>query len=263
MPKILVVFFALSLFTFYFLLFPIPTLAQTPGIDVSYEYKVTDKDAQDGDILSIQQGGLVRSSKSFDPNIFGVLQTTTKPILVYRELDSGDKSVTRSGTAQVNVTALNGPIKYGDYITSSPIAGKGQKSNGSGSIVGVALQDFDGASAQSGKISVAIKIQSTGTSASAFTSSLFTGLGNALLENVSDPKKFTEVIRYMAAGLVVLLSFTFGFLTFSRSIPKSIEAIGRNPLAKNTIQLSMIINIILLVVSGLIGIVASILIIRL
>jgi F0F1-type ATP synthase membrane subunit c/vacuolar-type H+-ATPase subunit K len=80
---------------------------------------------------------------------------------------------------------------------------------------------------------------------------------------VNDPKKFGNVVRFIAAGLVVLLSFTFGFLTFSRSIAKSVEALGRNPLAKSTIQLSMVINIILLVVTGIIGIVASILIIRL
>ena len=92
---------------------------------------------------------------------------------------------------------------------------------------------------------------------------MFGLVGVSFLENLGDPKQFAQVVRYLAAGLVVLLSFTFGFLTFSRSISKGIEAIGRNPLAKSAIQFSIFINIALLVATGIIGIVASILLIKL
>lgn len=143
----------------------------------------------------------------------------------------------------------------------------------SGYTFGIALGAFTGDGAPqidgpngkvaSGRIPVAVRIEYTELTNPRFAGRLFGFIGTALLENVSDPKQIGNVVRYLAAGLIVLLSFTFGFLTFSRSIAKSIEAMGRNPLARSTIQLSMIINIALLVVTGIVGIVASILIIKL
>lgn len=248
-----------------------PTFAQAPGLEATSVYEISDADAVEGDILTATDKGLVRANKGFDNKMFGVV--ADQPILVFRNNDIKGKPVVRSGTANVNMTTLNGPIKYGDYITSSSIVGKGQKASESGYVLGIALGAFDGNGAPqvdgpngkvaSGKIPIAIRVEYAELTNPRFAGRLFGFVGSSFLENVNDPKKFGNVIRYIAAGLIVLLSFTFGFLTFSRSIAKSIEALGRNPLAKSTIQLSMIINIALLVVTGIIGIVASILIIRL
>lgn len=259
----------ISLFTSPYTL--VPTYAQTPqGIETTNIFEVADKDATNGDILKATDKGLVRTTIGFDNKMFGVLQDT--PLIVYRTETKG-KPVIRSGTAQVNVTTLNGSIKYGDYITSSSVAGKGQKAVESGYVIGIALAAFTGENAPQvdgprgkvslGSIPVAIKIEYAELTNPRFAGRIFSFIGTAFLENISDPKSIGNLIRFIAAGLVVLLSFTFGFLTFSRSVAKSIEAIGRNPLAKSTIQLSMIINIILLVVTGIIGIIASILIMRL
>lgn len=248
-----------------------PTYAQAPGLETTSVYEIADTEAQEGDILTVTDEGLVRAARGFDNKMFGVI--ADEPILVYRNNEIEGKPVVKSGTATVNVTTLNGPINYGDYITSSQIAGKGQKTSESGYVLGIALGSFDGTDAEqvdgpagqvaSGKIPVAIRVEYAELTNPRFAGRLFGFVGSSFLENVNDPSKFGNVIRYIAAGLVVLLSFTFGFLTFSRSIAKSIEALGRNPLAKSTIQLTMVINIALLVVTGIIGIVASILIIRL
>lgn len=267
MPKLIII-----VITIITVIFPVAAHAQAPGMEVTSIYTVADKDAREGDILVTTDKGLVRSATGFDNKIFGVLQDN--PLLVYRNNNIADgKPVVRSGTAQVNVTTLNGPIKYGDYITSSSIAGKGAKASESGYIIGVALAEFSGEGADSiqgplgsvslGKIPVAIKIEYAELTNPRFAGRLFGFVGQSFLENVRDPKQLGAVVRYIAAGLVILLTFTFGLLTFSRTITKSVEALGRNPLAKSTIQLSMVINIVLLIVSGLIGIVASILIIRL
>ncbi len=272
MRKILLALFFLSL-----LLFPITcnlstSYAQASGIEVTSVYQITDKDAANGDILVATDKGIVRSSKTFDNRMFGILEDS--PLLVYRDNDVTDgKPVIRSGTATVNVTTIGGNIKYGDYITSSPIQGKGEKATQSGYILGVALSDFDGkggetvqgptGSVATGKIPVAIRIEYAELTNPRFAGELFGFVGSSFLENVRDPKQLGLIVRYGAAGLIILLSFTFAFLTFSRSISKSVEALGRNPLAKSAIQLSMIINIGLLVITGVIGIVASILIIRL
>ncbi|MDD5147540.1 MAG: hypothetical protein PHV63_03300 [Candidatus Daviesbacteria bacterium] len=246
------------------------TQTQGQGIEVTSVYEIADADAVEGDIVTATDKGLVRANIGFDNKMFGVIQE--QPLLVYRTETKG-KPVIRSGIAQVNVTILNGPIQYGDYLTSSAIAGKAQKATESGYTFGIALAAFTGEGAEqidgpkgkiaSGKIPVAIRIEYTELTNPRFAGRLFGFIGTALLENVSDPKQIGNIVRFIAAGLVILLSFTFGFLTFSRSIAKSIEALGRNPLARSTIQLSILINIALLIVTGVIGIVASILIIKL
>lgn len=248
-----------------------PTYAQSQGLEPTTIYEIQDDQAVEGDILVTDSKGLTRASKSFDNKMFGII--VNKPVLVYQNNNIKGKPVVRSGNATVNVTTLNGPIKYGDYITSSPVLGKGQKAADSGYVLGVALDAFDGAGATqidgpagkvaSGKIPIAVRVEYAELTTPRFAGRLFGFVGNSFLENVNDPKKFGNVVRYIAAGLVVLLSFTFGFLTFSRSIVRAIEALGRNPLARSVILLSMIINVVLLVVTGVIGIVASILIIRL
>lgn len=267
MSKIIII-----IITVIIIIFPVATHAQAPAIETTSVFTVSDKEALEGDILTATDKGLVRASQSYDNKMFGILQTN--PILVYRnnEVTNG-KPVIRSGVAEVNVTTLNGPIKYGDLITSSQIAGKGAKANESGYVVGMALSNFDGKGSPvvqgplgqtaSGKIQVAVKIEYAELTNPRFAGRLFGFIGSSFLENIRDPKQLGLIIRYIAAGLIVLFSFTFAFLTFSRSVAKSVEALGRNPLAKSTIQLSIVINIGLLVITGIIGIVASILIIRL
>lgn len=266
------IFFALFFF-FLVTCYLLPnSYAQTPAIEITSVYTISDKDAVEGDIVVATDKGILRSSKTFDNRMFGVIQEN--PILVYRNKDITDgKPVIRSGVAQVNVTTLGGNIKYGDYITSSPVQGKGEKAGQSGYVIGVALADFDGKDGQevdgpvgkvkSGKIPIAIRVEYAELTNPRFAGELFGFIGTSFFENVRDPKQLGAIVRYGAAGLIILLSFTFAFLTFSRSIAKSVEALGRNPLAKSAIQLSMVINIGLLVITGIIGIVASILIIRL
>lgn len=250
----------LAAFLFLLFFFPLPAFAQNTSIEVTSVYKIADKDAVEGDILVSTDKGLVRATVTSDSKTFGVLQV--KPVVVYRSGDPGSKPVIRSGVATVNVTNSGGPIKYGDYITSSTTAGKGQKANESGYVLGIALANFDSKD-KTGAIPVAIKVEYTGLDQSRFTSQLFGFVGNSFLANVADPKNLGLIIRYIAAGIIIILSFTFGFLTFSRSILKGVDALGRNPLAKSAIQFSMVVNIILLIVTSLIAIVASVLLIKL
>lgn len=273
MRKFTIKFFIL-LFTFYivhFTLYIIPTYGQeSQGIEVTSVYEIADQNAAAGDIVKATDKGLTRTDIGFDNKMFGVIQD--QPLLVYRTETKG-KPIVRSGIAQVNVTTLNGPIKYGDYITSSPISGKGQKTSESGYVLGIALTSFNGEGAQEingpqGKVAVAtipvaIKIEYAEVSSPRFAGRLIGALGSSFLEMLRVPQKISDLLRYIIAALIVIFSLSFGFLTFSRSVIKGIEAIGRNPLAKTTIQISMIINIILLVATAIIGIVASILIIRL
>lgn len=253
------------------IIWPQPTLAQLDGAEITSVYTNIDPEAAEGDILVSTDKGLVRTAISYDNRIFGVLQA--KPVMVFRDIGGSGQPVMRAGVALVNVSNYNGPIKYGDYITTSEIAGKGQKANESGYIVGVALGELDEANGQKttfqekevaiGTVPVALRIEFAELTSPRNVSRLFGFLGTSFLSNIRDPKQFGLIVRYTAAGLIVLLSFTFAFLTFSRSIAKGIEAIGRNPLAKSAIQFSILINIALMVTTAVVGLVASYLIVTL
>lgn len=255
--------FFVALFFATLLIFkPAMVYAQSPipgefNTEVTTLYQIADKETIDGDLLSQSPQGLIRTSQIYDSALFGVLNS--QPVIVYRSGEEG-QPVIRSGVAEVNVTASGGSIQSGDYITSSSVPGKGQKATESGYVIGTALEPFDGTE---GRIRVAVKIEYAEITAPRFLERLFSFLGRSLLQNINDPQKLGDLIRYIAAGLIVLLSFTFAFLTFSRSVNKSIEAIGRNPLARNTIQLTLILNLVLMVITAIIGVVASVLIIRL
>lgn len=276
MTKLNISFFVALFFSTLLIFKPAVIYAQSPipneiNTEVTTLYQIADKEATDGDILVKSNQGLIRASKIYDNSIFGVF--SSQPLVVYRSGEEG-QPVIRSGIAEVNVTTLGGPIILGDYITSSEIPGKAQKATESGYVIGVALEPFSdttgnetangpSATIQQGKIRVAVKIEYAEITAPRFLERLFSFLGRSLLQNINDPQKLGDLIRYIAAGLIVLLSFTFSFLTFSRSVNKSIEAIGRNPLARNTIQITLILNLILMVVTAIIGVIASVLIIRL
>jgi hypothetical protein len=258
-----------SLFTSAYTLLPLSVQAESS--EITQVYNVSDKDAKEGDLLSFDQTGINRSSTSYDIHLFGILQAS--PLAVFKRVDESGQPIVRNGVIDVNVTNLNGPIAEGDYITSSEIPGLGMKANLSGYVLGIALaafNDSDGQSLQfkdktvrSGKIQVAVKVEYAELSNPRSVNRLFEYLGTAFFRNVQDPQGFGQIIKYGTAGLIILFSFLFGLIILTRSMPKAIEAIGRNPLAKRTIQISIGLNIAFAVIIAIVGIIAALIILRL
>lgn len=232
--------------------------AQSSDLSVGQTLTIDDKDAVTGDIMSLstKPETLVRSTKEYDERMFGVLQI--KPVVVYQTQD--DIPVVRSGAIPVNVTSVGGPIEVGDYVTSSPIAGKGQKATSvSGNMVGVALTAFDGKSGtdisykgktyKAGSIRIEVGIGPASPVTVKASGGLFgtlKQLQTALLFNITSSRNTDKIIRYILAGIELLLLLGFGYYTFGKQITKGIEAIGRNPLAKASIQTMIVLNAILL-----------------
>lgn len=262
--------FAILLLITLFL--PLSVNAQTTGIDVAFTRPVADKDAVSGDIVESGENGMVRAATAYSTKIYGILQESS--LFVFKKVATdSSKPITRNGIVAVNVTTLTGDIKIGDYITSSSIAGKGQKANRPGYVIGVAMENFntdgaetitfEGQSYASGSILVALKPEFAGGVASGSTSRLIDQLGSQLFKNIEDSEGFNRLIRYFIAGIVIIVSFVVGFVIFAKSIPKSIEAIGRNPLARSQIQFTIMLNILLTVVAALIGVGGAFLILQL
>lgn len=212
--------------------------AQNLPVDLANIYDIKDKDAVDGDIVMYDKDkGIVRADAPFSNKLFGVLQD--KPIAVYRIPGNSGKPVVRSGTAYVNVTSDNGAIKAGDYITSSRKAGKGQKAVDSGYVLGTALQEMSGTEA---KIPVAVRIEYAELTNTKSVLRLLDYFNIAAFQSTQDPDRASQLVKYLLSGMIVIIALLISFMVFGRSVIKSIDAIGRNPLAKNAIMLSLLIN---------------------
>lgn len=259
MKKFQIIFLLFSLYTIYSILSTPPVHAQSNSFDAAYSYVVADPKAQDGDILIYSEKGLVRANSSFASAMFGVVQMN--PVILIELAESQGLPVVKSGIAMVNVTDANGPIKKGDYITSSTIPGKGQRADKSGYILGVAMAESTG----SNKIPVSLDIKYVDLYSvlPPAANKLLKSLDNLLLASIQDPEKFTKLVRYLAAAIIVLGAFIISFLTFSKSMTNSVEAIGRNPLARNSIYFSLVINVIVAVVTLLVGLASAFILIKL
>ena len=205
---------------------------------------------QDGDIIVASNQGYFVSSIPYDPQVIGVV--TSNPAVALRtNSQKGGTPVVNMGVAQTRVTGTNGDIKKGDTITTSAVSGAGMKATKSGYIIGESLEDVTFANPNEVKMVSMTLNPHFLQLGSAFRSSLFDIFALSTLAAYDEPLK---VFKYLISGIVIIASFAFGFIIFSRVISTGIEALGRNPLAGRMIQLSILFNVILviiIIVSGL------------
>ncbi len=98
--------------------------------------------AENGDIISLTSSGYSLTNVAYDPNTFGVV--STNPAVSFEKVPpAGSYPVISFGKVYTRVTTQNGIIKIGDLVTSSPVAGVGQKSTADGFILGSALENYE------------------------------------------------------------------------------------------------------------------------
>ncbi len=225
------------------LLFFVDTVvnAQVSSSGLAISSSIKDQDAKDGDIVCTYPDGTKRCNQEYDLSLFGVI--TDNPAAAMEDSDmENSRLVLRSGIAGVRVTSLAGNIKEGDFITSSTKDGVGQKAVRNGYVVGVAMEPYDDANTDNiGKIQVLLNIHPE-SRISGSRGNLLQFIRQGLAVPVFDP---VESLRYLLAVAIVLISFTLGMIYFGRASRAGIEAIGRNPLAKRVIQLTVVLNIVL------------------
>jgi len=202
-----------------------------------------------GDMICSYSDGFKKCKTEYDISIYGVIADNASVSLEDKEIENGVVILT-NGIAEVRVTAVSGNIKEGDYITSSNNEGIGQKATKNGYVLGSALENFEPGNANDiGSIQVAINIHPAQGLAKA-GSNLLQFIRQGVAVPLIGP---LESLRYLLAVLMVLISFTLGMIYFGRSSRTGIEAIGRNPLAKNVIQITVLMNILLTIVIVLVG----------
>lgn len=246
--------------------------AQVPGVDVARTLGISDEAAIEGDIVSITNNvdQLELAKTPGDARMYGVL--VRDPLVVYRTNDT--IPVVTRGEVMVNVTTFGGPILQGDYITSSEISGKGMKAdtNLRGYMLGYALTGmneeegepltYKDKTLRQGQVRVLLNIRPISYTGGNIFATLQQAQASSM-DIIKDSNTRDRYFRYLIALLIVVFTVFFSYKTFGKNVSKGIEGIGRNPLAKGSIQAMIVLNMILIGVVCIGGMVLALLVISL
>lgn len=223
--------------------------AQVSSSGFAVSIPLTESEAGDGDIVCTYEGGFKRCDNDYDTTMYGVVTSNASVSIEDSDLENS-RLVLTSGVATVKVSAINGNIEENDLITTSDTPGVGQLAGRNGYVLGSSLESYSPQNASDiGEIQVALNIHPAAG---------LTGPGSNLLQFIREGLTIPlieplESLRYILAVLMVIISFTLGMVYFGRSSRTGIEAVGRNPLAKGVIRITVVLNIILTIVIVLVG----------
>lgn len=245
---ILLIIFLTSLFTFFILPRSVHAIEVTSeGLAVDVE--VNAKNVPDGSIITINEGKYELSTIPYDPSIAGVI--SYHPAAQFSSGEKNKVPMVAYGRAKVRVSTINGSIKNGDLITTSTIPGVGMKSKENGYIIGLALEDYDEKDPnKTDTIYVSLHLN-FGMLASTVRENLISSLQRGARAPFVSP---LNTLRYLVAAFIAIFSFIAGFWFFGRVSSRGVEAIGRNPLARQFIILSVVFNVAITVVVMLAGV---------
>lgn len=224
---------------------------------IASNVEVADSKAAAGDIISKSEKGLVRASTPYDRNLFGVV--VEDPSVVLNKASENTLPIISYGETLVKVSSANGEVRRGDFITSSANPGVGQKAIESGFVIGKALEDLtcDKDRPCQKQVGVFVNIQYRPIEGRPTFGRIFSFLASSL----EKPENLPEVLRYLFALLLGGGVFVLGFLSIGRSLRSGVEAVGRNPMAKTSIQIALAINLLTIIILSCAGIAVSLIII--
>lgn len=192
--------------------------------------------------------GMIVSLNKTAGSVDATVNSTVSDIygVVTAKQSSGQVNVAIDGTVPVMVGDFNGDVKSGDAITSSVLAGVGEKATTQAAIVGVAASDLSAskdtvsktitdesgkpAKVKLGMILVSIKVGSIGSSVPAG----LTGQVDVIAG------KHVSVLRISISLIIVLAVVLIVTVMIYTSVRGSIVAIGRNPLVRGDVIKSLV-----------------------
>ncbi|MBU1132712.1 MAG: hypothetical protein ABIA11_01355 [Patescibacteria group bacterium] len=230
MSKILIKLFA-------FLLVPFLFTTKTYGVayDTAVSIPFPSGVGTGGDIVSYSNGEYLITATPYDPMMVGVIVIDPELALEDRNLENY-QFISSYGEVLINV---KGEITEGDYVTSSDTPGVGVKAEDNGYILGIALEEYVPQNSNDiGQIYIMLDIK-TGFIDKTLSNNLLDIIKSSLASPFMTP---IEALRYLLAIAVVFSSFVIGFGNFGRITGSSVEALGRNPLARSAIRKVIVFN---------------------
>ncbi|MBI4079194.1 MAG: hypothetical protein HY429_02760 [Candidatus Levybacteria bacterium] len=230
------------------LLFAKPSFAQDASLGVANYYPIEDKNVVEGSIISFTGSSYILSKTAYDPLMIGIVADNPAiSINPSATISANAKPVVSTGTTYVGVSTVNGAIKKGDPLTSSQKPGVAMKADKSGYVLGSALEDFDAQSQDDiGKIAVTLNVHYFASQITTKPKNIFDAVTNVLrLSEVATYESPVTAFKYLVSGIVIILSFIIGFISFGRVANTGVEALGRNPLAGKIIQFGIFLNVLI------------------
>lgn len=230
-----------------------------------------DSEAVPGDLVVFDAVlGAFRRTLSGDSGEFGVVAADAH--LLFRTSATATPIV-QHGTTLLNVSTLAGAIALGDALTLSPIPGKAMRvavDDTRALRLAVAREPFaptlpnavgggEESSVAIGAIIVALADQGVDAGAAAEKGEGVSGEPEPFFS--VEPLRFATLVRFITAALVTAATVLFAYRMYEKNLLAGITSIGRNPLAKTSIQVMMGANIALVTFVAAAGLAVSILII--
>jgi len=245
-----VLFYLFLTLSFFFLLFTASAqVTNSIAKTVTINNIPTGTEDINGLIVVLDKGNYSISNIKADPNQVGII-TLNPAITLRRSLDPNTYDVNVSGVAQVRASNSNGRIPKGSYVTSSNTPGVAVLSTESEFVVGIALEDFD---TDQGLLRIEVDPRYNLLNAST-GSNLINVIRNSSSSFFLAP---VDSLRYFLASIVAIASFLFGFSIFGKITGSGIQALARNPLARKSIQINIIVEFILNISIIIFGLVVS------
>lgn len=274
MTRMRTIYFFITIYFFSFGFFALSSaivLAQTGALDsmsgqspIAVALKIRGDDLSYGDLIDYDpvHDAYVLSSVVDDAYVFGVAVESPPAVL---EMQAGDVPVARTGSVLVNVTLENGAIVVGDSLIASSIPGKGMRAEESSQhIIGTAREAFSGIGTTTLALSDGTRV-AAGTIAVQLGNLSGAGAPAAISsQNSCSPVwaciPFGTFLRYVLAALIAFGSVYLAFRSFMANAVNGVISIGRNPMARGTIQGMVVFNTALAAALALAGLTAGIVI---
>lgn len=213
--------------------------------------------AKDSTVTAASLVNIVKDSPSFvelsdsehADQLAGIV--SDKPLIELSDGASGVQVVT-SGTTFALVSDLNGDVKVGDRITSSPISGVGMKALETTVTVGTAQADLSSVKNETRTVAdksgvdqevkiglIPVQVSVAFYAPDKDKQSAFVPL---FLQNLANNVTGRDVspVRVLVAALILLLLFLSITVLLYSSVRSSIISIGRNPLSESAVRKSLL-----------------------
>jgi hypothetical protein len=164
---------------------------------------------------------------------------------------NGTVQIVTNGSTGTLVSDINGSIKTGDKITTSPIAGVGMKATTSTLVIGTAQADLSSVKTEARTVkdkkgkeqtvhigTVPLQVDKVFYQATTDQNSFLPPVLQDFANSVAGHQ--VSAVRVLISGLLVVFLFTAVTILLYSAVRSSIISIGRNPLSEQAVHKSLL-----------------------
>lgn len=218
-----------------------------------------------GSIVSLQSSAsdtvLLANTKNVN-NLFGVTVPESNALLSLSSGTGNQVQVATSGVTTMLVSDINGPIKTGDEITSSPVDGVGMKATENVKVIGVAQENLGDSPGKSKskytdenkqQHSIVIGQIPTLVNVSYYYKQPDKTLIPSVIQNIANTVAGKKVspLPIIICLVIFLVSLISIFSLIYAAIRSSIISVGRNPMSQSAVYRSLLqVTVLVLFIAG-------------